>query len=307
MSIALVFSGQGAQYVGMGKSLYDASEHSRKVFDTAGEEIKRLCFSSTEEELAQTHNTQPCIYTMSMAAYTAFKNACRDKNISFDMMAGFSLGEYSALAAAGVFSFSDGLNIVTRRGNWMHKAGSGKGSMCAVLGDLDKVKTAINSVTAKGVLEAVNFNCPGQTVVAGENEALSEFSELALNAGLKVVSLKVGGPFHSSLMKEVSLKLKELLQTVNLSPPEKSVYSNVTGEVLAPEDMIDLISKQVMSPVLWEKTIRKMISNGADTFIEIGPGKTLCGMIRRIDRSVKTLNIEDIDSLNSVIEALNNK
>lgn len=307
MSTALIFSGQGAQYIGMGKSLYDSNEYSRQVFDQAGDEIKHLCFSSTEEELAQTNNTQRCIYTMSMAAFSAFSEVCKNNNIIFDMLAGFSLGEYSALAAAGVFSFSDGLNIVTKRGNWMHKAGSGKGSMCAILGDLDKVKTAISSVTIKGVLEAVNFNCPGQTVVAGENEVLAEFSEIALNAGLRVIPLKVGGPFHSSLMKEVSEQLRELLQTIDLSSPVPCVYSNVTGEVIEPENMIDLISRQVMSPVLWEKTIRNMISHGADTFVEIGPGKTLCGMIRRIDRSVKTLNVEDIDSLQSTIEFLSNK
>ncbi len=304
MGIALVFSGQGAQYVGMGKSLYESNEHSRKIFDMAGEEIKRLCFSSTEKELSQTHNTQPCIYTMSMAAFAAFENACKENNIAYDMMAGFSLGEYSALAAAKVYSFQDGLEVVTKRGKWMHTTGSGKGSMCAVLGDLDKVQACIKSVKTAGVLEAVNFNCPGQTVVAGENDALAEFSELAVNSGLKVVPLKVGGPFHSSLMREVSEKLKELLNSITLSPPQCPVFSNVTGEAYDFENMLNLISKQVMSPVLWEKTIRNMMDKGIDTFVELGPGKTLCGMIRRIDRSAKTFNIEDADSLKKAIEAL---
>lgn len=303
MSIAVLFSGQGAQYTGMGKSLYENNHISRKIFDTAGEDVKELCFTGSAQQLARTDITQKCIYTMSMAAYCAFEELCKNNNIKIDMLAGFSLGEYSALTAAGVFSFEEGLKIVTNRGNWMHEAGYGKGSMCAVLGSLEKLKAVIDSVKDKGLIEAVNYNCPGQTVVAGENDAIAAFLQAAAEQGLRVIPLKVGGPFHSSLMRDVYDKLKGMLGAMELHPPRIPVYSNVTSKPFG-KDLVETIAKQVMSPVLWERSIRNMINAGADTFIEIGPGKTLGGMLKRIDSSVTALNIEDTDSLNAAVKAL---
>ena len=305
MKIAVIFSGQGAQKPGMGKSFYDENSTARAVLDSVPADLLDKCFNGTAEELARTEITQPAVYSINCAGAAALNAALAQKGLEVSMVAGFSLGEYSALEFAGVFDFAAGLSIVQNRGRWMAEAaGDNSSSMVAVMGDLALITEAVNSASAYGMILPVNYNCPGQTVVAGDNAALAAFGPIATELGLKVIPLKVSGAFHSPKMAGVYSKLKELLSGMSLHSPRIPVYSNVTGKPIDANNLPECISQQVQSPVRWEDTIRNMMADGADIFIEVGVGSTLAKFMRRIDRSVKAVAVEDVNGLTALINEL---
>ncbi len=327
MKIGLLFAGQGAQYTGMGKSLYDNSKESKRIFDLAGQEVQDWCFEGTKELLKQTNITQPCIYSVSMAAYQAFLEELSKldeemlNEVEMAGMAGFSLGEYAALTAGGAIqSFEAGLNIVRNRGTWMNEAGRDEngevlGGMIAAFGERAHILDCVEAARADGILEGVNFNSPVQTVVAGDKASLERFKLKAKELGhIKAVPLSVSTAFHSPMMKPAVPKLRELLQTSNLRKPTAKVYSNVTGrdvmEGFSEESddagrwIADIMAKQAMSPVYWQETMENMIAEGIETFIEIGPGTTLSGLAKKINHEVTTLHIEDYETLTNTMEAL---
>lgn len=308
--IAFVFAGQGAQYVGMGKDLAMNISSSKDIFDEAdkalGFEISKLCFDGSKEELNKTENTQPAILTTSIAALKALE----ERGIKPDITAGLSLGEYSALVCSGVFNFSDAVKLVKKRGRFMQEAvPEGIGSMTAVLGLGSKeVREICLQVSSHGIVEPANFNCPGQIVIGGEIEAVKIASEIAKEKGAKVIPLSVSAPFHTSMLKSASEKLQEELKAIELGEIEVPVITNVTADYINDKNEIkDFLRRQVMSSVLWEDTIRKMLEAGVDTFVEIGPGKVLSGFIKKIDKKVTTINIEDTKTLEKALEILNSQ
>jgi len=303
--IAFIFSGQGAQYAGMGKELYENIQVCRDIYDKADEalgfSISKLCFEGPEEELNRTENTQPAILTMSIAAMKALE----ENGITPDVTAGLSLGEYSALVCSGVFDFTDAVKLIKKRGRFMQEAVPlGVGAMAAIIGmQEDALRKVLEESSFAGIVQAANLNCPGQIVIAGEAKAVETAVEKAKAAGaLKAVMLNVSGPFHTTMMEPAALKLEKELESVPVNDIKIPVITNVTGEFVENASEIrGILKKQVMSPVLWEKTINTMIDFGVDTFIEIGPGKTLCGFVKKVNRKLTTLNVEDLDSLNKVI------
>lgn len=297
--VACLFAGQGAQYPGMGKQLFDSSEAARGVFKAADEVmpgISALCFEGSEEALAQTRNTQPAVLTVDVAAYAAL---C-ELGFAPDAVAGFSLGEYAALVASGAMGFAQALAIVQARALWMSEV---QGAMMAVLGlQAEAVETLCNAVS--GVCEPVNYNCPGQTVVAGTSQAIDELALLAKAQGAKTARLAVSCPSHSSLMRGVGEKLRERLEGEALAPPGLPFVANATGDWAGDANLPELLSRQVMSPVRWEQGIRTMIASGVTHFVEAGPGKTLCGFLKRIERSMPAYNVADAGSLDETAKAL---
>jgi len=326
MKIGLLFAGQGAQYPGMGKSLYEKSAAAKKVFDEAGDQIKDRCFNGTKETLRQTKTTQPCIYTVTMAAYCSFleETAKFDKRfwgkIEPAGVAGFSLGEYSALTAAGVIDdIGKGLDIVTKRGELMFAAGSDengnpKGGMAAAFGNRRAILKCVEAAREDGILEGVNFNSQVQTVVAGDNGALERFRKIAAEGRIKVIPLTVGTAFHSPMMAPAAEPLRQILLKSDLKASVTKVYCNLTGRDMfegnshAGEDITgyvaDIMAKQVKSPVYWQETIEHMAGDGINTFIEIGPGTTLSGIVKKISHDNATLNIDDGESLEKTMRAL---
>lgn len=309
--IAFVFPGQGAQYAGMGKELYENLECCRRVFDTADKElgfsISEICFGEDENLLSKTEITQPAIVTMSIAALQALKA----NNINCDMVGGLSLGEYSALVCSGAMSFEDAVKIVRKRGQFMQDAvEEGKGTVAAIIG-LDKtdIDLIIEEASKHGIIEISNMNCPKQIVIGGEVKAVEEAMKLANERGAKrALKLKVSSPFHTSMLEPAAIKLKDELINIDINNPKIPLIANITGDFVSEEDnLVQMLSKQVMSTTLWEKSMRKMIENGVDTFIEIGPGRVLSGFVKKIDRKLKVFNVENMESLNKVIEELSHK
>ena len=306
--IAFVFPGQGAQYIGMGKELFDNIEVCRNIFNIADEELNfklsSLCFEGLEEELSITENTQPAILTTSIAALMALK----ERGISCDVTAGLSLGEYSALVCSGAMDFKDAVGLVKKRGRFMQEAvPMGIGTMAAILGlESNVVEEACSEARTSGIVEIANLNCPGQIVIAGEIAAVELACEKALAKGAKrAMLLSVSAPFHTSMLKPAAEKLEAELENINLADITIPVMTNVTGSYVNSKDEIKANLKlQVMSSVLWETIIRNMIKDGVDTFVEIGPGKVLSGFVKKIDRKLTVLNVEDLVSLDKAVELL---
>lgn len=306
--IAFLFVGQGAQSVGMGKQICDNFKSSSLIFDEASEslgfDVKKMIFEGDEETLKITENTQPTILTTSYACLMPLL----EKGIKPDVVAGLSLGEYTAHVAAGTFSFKDAVALVKKRGKYMQEAVPiGVGTMAAIIGlENSDVIECCKTASAEGIVEPANFNCPGQIVVAGEIKAVEKAVELCKEKGAKrSMLLPVSAPFHCSLLKPAGEKLAAEMENIALGEMKIPVVTNVTAEYILDKSKVkDLLIRQVSSSVLWEECVRKMIENGVDTFVEIGPGKTLSGFVKKVSRDVKTLNVEDMDSLNKTIEEL---
>lgn len=315
MRIAFIFSGQGSQYVGMGKELYDNYPVCRDVFDRANEilqfDIKNMIFNGNRGDLDITENTQPAILTTSIAILRILS----EKGIHPEMVAGLSLGEYSALVASDSIDFESALKLVRKRGQLMQEAvPSGLGAMAAVIGlNEDIIKSNLESISNKGIVEIANYNTPNQIVIGGEKEAV-ELAEIYLKeAGARrVIPLKVSGPFHTSMLDEASKKLALHLNGTIFNEPKVKVITNVTGDFIKNKDEIkSLLEKQVKLSVKWSNTIEKMIDEGIDTFIEIGPSKTLSSFVKEISRGKKAkvniFNVEDLSSLNKTLEGVETK
>ncbi|ULO05136.1 ACP S-malonyltransferase [Paenibacillus sp. 19GGS1-52] len=299
--IAFVFPGQGAQAVGMGKDVYDALPHSRAVFEKGDEvlgfPLSTLIFEGPDSELKQTVNTQPALVTASVA----YLEALREQGVQPDYVAGHSLGEYSALVAAGVLSYEDAVALVRLRGRFMEEAvPGGLGAMAAVLGaDREALAELCRSVSEEtGSVELANINCPGQIVVSGSLAGVNSVVQRVKEAGGKrAIPLEVSGPFHSSMMKEAADRLAVELTKVTFNTPSVPVIVNVTAlPVTDPEEIRALLVRQVYSPVLWQDSIEWLIADGVDTFVEIGSGSVLTGLIRKIDKTVKLININSLEN-----------
>lgn len=299
--MAFVFPGQGAQQIGMAKEFYDKFEESKQVFAQANEvldiDVEKICFEE-EEKINLTEYTQPALLT---ACVAILKPAMKIKKP--DVVAGLSLGEYTALVSCGVMNFKDAAVVTRKRGIYMqNEVPEGIGGMAAVLGGtrevIEEVCNAIPDVYV------ANFNCPGQIVISGKKEALETAKERLVEKGVKrVMPLKVSGPFHSGMLTGAGDKLEKELETVKISKPEFPYVTNVTAEYVTEEKEIkELLKKQVSSSVRWEESVEKMIENGVDTFVEIGPGKTLSNLIKKINREVTVINIEKVDDLDKLHE-----
>ncbi|WP_342440034.1 ACP S-malonyltransferase [Paenibacillus sp. FSL L8-0436] len=303
--IAFVFPGQGAQAVGMGKDVYDALPDSRAVFEKGDEvlgfPLSKLVFEGPDSELKQTVNTQPALVTTSVA----YLEALNKHGLKPDYVAGHSLGEYSALVASGVLSYEDAVSLVRLRGRFMEEAvPGGQGAMAAVLGaEREALAELCNNISAEGnPVELANVNCPGQIVVSGSLEGVNAVVQRVKEAGGKrAIPLEVSGPFHSSLMKEAAERLAAELKGITFNAPSVPVIANVTASpVTDPEEIRGLLVRQVFSPVLWQDSVEWLIAAGVDTFVEIGSGSVLAGLIRKIDKNVKVINLNSLESIQTV-------
>jgi len=292
--LAFVFSGQGAQYSGMGRELCENIPAAAEVFrrlDAVRPGTSAQCFSGSAEELSETVNTQPCMFAMALAAAAALTEA----GVRCDMTAGFSLGEIAALAFSGAVTLEDGFRLVCRRGELMQEAAEKQDSGMAAVVKLQAAE--VERLCAEFVhVWPVNYNCPGQVSVAGLREELIPFGEAVKAAGGRAIPLKVKGGFHSPFMAEAAKSFEALLEGYAFSTPQIPLYSDYTGKPYD-RDYVRLLSRQICSPVLWQSIIEDMVQNGADTFIEIGPGTTLCGMIGKTAPAVRSFHVEDCGSL----------
>ncbi len=302
---AVIFPGQGAQYVGMAKDFYDSFEDSKKVFDEADDvldiELKKICFEENDD-INKTEYTQPAMVAAEVAIYEHLKNA----GLKADVFAGLSLGEYSALVAAGAMTLADGIKTVRRRGILMqNEVPLGMGGMAAVIAmDADKIAEICENTPGK--VQIANYNCPGQIVISGEAEAVKAASAALAEAGAKrVIPLNVSGPFHSQMLVPAGEKLYDFLQGVDVAEGFAPYYCNADAEEITDAAKVkELLKRQVYSSVRWQHTIENMIADGVDTFIEVGPGKTLTGFMKKINREVKSINIATVDDL-AKLEELN--
>ena len=301
---AFVFTGQGAQYVGMGKDYYEAFPECREVFETASEasrlDIAKLCFEENDQ-INQTEYTQVCM----LAAEMAVLRAVELKGITSSVNAGLSLGEYGALVASKAMSLRDACRVVRRRGILMQEAVPVGGAMAAVLA-MDAAKIEEICGQTEGIVSIANYNCPGQIVITGEEQAVDAACAALKEAGAKrTVRLNVSGPFHSAMLQGAGEKLMDVLKDVELTAFDTPYITNVTADyVTSTEGIRDLLCRQVSSSVRWQQSVERMIADGVDTFIEMGPGKTLSGFMRKISRDVKMMNIETMADYEKAMSAL---
>src|SRR5215212_6453970 len=306
--IAYIFPGQGSQSVGMGKDLYDNFAASREVFEEAddalGFKLSEMCFAGDEADLQLTANTQPAILTTSVAAFRAMESEGFPPP---DYVAGHSLGEYSALVAAGALSLGDAVRTVRARGRYMQEAVPvGAGAMAAVIGgELSEIERICEEARAGGVCSVANHNAPNQVVIAGNTGAVDRAVELLSGVAKRVIKLKVSAPFHCALMKPAQDMLAADLESLNFSEPSVPVVTNAEARATTtPGELRDALVRQVSAPVRWVESMQLLIEQGAGTFVEAGPGKVLSGLMRQISRDVKMLNVEDAASLEATKAAL---
>ncbi|MCG1028665.1 ACP S-malonyltransferase [Virgibacillus halodenitrificans] len=302
--VAFMFPGQGSQAVGMGQSFYDEYQKIRELYDEANSLLKKditnIMFEGPKEILTETENTQPALLLSSIAAHTLLI----EEEIQPVMTVGHSLGEYSALVAAGAISLEEALPLVATRGKLMEEAfPKGQGTMAAVLGmNEEKIQDCLNEVEDE-IVDIANLNCPGQIVISGSKEGIEEATEvLKANGAKRVMPLNVSGPFHSRLMKSANEKFSNHLNEVHFSDTSIPVYANVSASpVTEHQRMKELLIKQLYSPVRFEESIRKMIEAGVDAFVEVGNGKVLSGLVRKIDKQAKTFAVQDKESLQEFV------
>ena len=305
-NLVFMFSGQGSQYVGMGKELYENHEAAKKVLDEADQildfDLKGMIFNGPEEDLNNTKNTQPAIYTVSAMV----KAVLAENGLKPAAAAGHSLGEYSALHAAGVLSFEDGLKLVRRRGELMDQADpEGRGTMAAVIGLADEeVEEVLNQVD--GIVTVANYNSPGQVVISGEVEAVGKAEELLAEKGAKrVIPLSVSGAFHSPLMEPAKEELKNTIEAVDFNDAQIPLIANVTADYVKKSSEIKAaLIKQLDNSVRWVETIERFKADDYEDYVEVGPGRVLKGLMRRIDRSLNAYNVEDEKSLKKTLKKL---
>ena len=310
--IAYVFPGQGSQYVGMAKDFYHNYSCAKDIFQRANKilkyDIAKLCFEGPIEKLSATENCQPAILTASVACLAVLGELLKRESVS--SVAGHSLGEYSALVAANALDLESALLLVKKRGLFIQEASQQHpGTMAAIIGlDTEQVKNICEASSKHGIVQIANYNCPGQIVISGEYKAVDKAIEEAKKIGArKVIKLAVSGPFHSCLMQSAEKKLYNELQNFNIKTANIPVYANVSAKpITQPSDIKEALTKQITGSVLWEDSIKNMISAGIRTFIEIGPKRVLSGLISRIDKSVQVLNVNDEQSLNKTKTILNN-
>ena len=306
--IACVFPGQGAQKVGMGRELAQQFDLCRETFDEAdaalGEPLSTLCFEGPEEKLLLTENTQPAILAVSVAIH----RLASSRGITAAFAAGHSLGEYSAHVAAGTLSFADALRTVRRRGRYMQDAVPlGEGAMAAVLGlDGDAVAAACAEASGEGVVTPANLNAPGQVVIAGHARAVARAGELAKARGARrVIPLAVSAPFHCPLMKPAEERLAPELRSLSVQTPRIPVVANVDAQPkIDAASAIEALIRQVSSPVRWEDVVKRLVAEGATTFVEMGPGTVLAGLVKKIEPSVTAMSIENSQGLDKAVAAL---
>jgi len=302
--IAFVFPGQGAQYTGMGKDFYEQISVCKEVFEKASEvtgiDIPSLCFEENSD-LNVTEYTQIAM----LAVEAAILKAVEERGIASEVNAGLSLGEYGALIASRVLSLEDAFKVIRQRGKFMQEAVPTGGAMAAVIG-MEGEKIAQICDETEGIVSVANYNCPGQIVITGEAEAVAKAGEsLKIYGARRVLLLNVSGPFHSAMLKDAGRKLADALKNVEIHPIETPYISNVTAEyVTETEQVAELLTSQISAPVKWQQSVEKMIENGINIFIEIGPGKTLTGFLKKINRNIQGFNIEKVEDLDTVAAAL---
>ena len=313
MKIAYLYPGQGTQVVGKGKDLYEKYEEVRNVYKIAqkalGESVEEITYNLSQEELNETKNTQIAIYVMSMAITELLKK----EGITAEMSAGLSLGEYSALTYANAIKLEEGVKIVRKRGLLMQNlAPKGNWAMAAIIGLEDEKVEEVCTKVENGFVKAVNYNCPGQVVVSGEREAVLKAMEIAKEAGArKVIELKTSGPFHTEKLIEASKELKKELEKVSFNKLNTEVVKNADGKIYNDEDnMVEILSNHVIKPVMFRKSLETMLDAGVDTFIEVGPGKTLSGFAKKVCKEkgveAKVFNIESVETLEKALENIKN-